>query len=276
MAGRVDGKVAILTGSAGTLGSETARLLAREGARLVLNDVASRVEALADEIRAAGGDAVAHVGSVDNADDVAAMVALASERYGRLDALWNNAGPVSNEFVFKDSHVLDMTLDYFMDTFRGHVGAAFLCSKAAIPLMIRGGGGSIINTSSSAAFAGDLVLHAYSVAKMGMITLAQSIATAYGAQNIRCNAIAPGLVPGRSSGVMSEGAIRVVQESQMLDRTGEPIDIANAVLFLASDESRWFTGQVMAVDGGLTGHQPTLATRRGLAGGGMQDADRGG
>ncbi len=275
MAGRVEGKVAILTGSAGTLGTETARLLAREGARLVLNDIAGRVETLAEEIRDGGGEAVAHVGSVDDADDVAAMVALATDRFGGLDVLWNNAGPVSNDFVFRDSHVLDMTLDHFLATFRGHVGAAFLCSKAAIPEMIRSGGGSIINTSSSAAFAGDLVLHAYSVAKMGMITLAQSIATAYGPHNIRCNAIAPGLVPGRSSGVMSEGAIRVVQESQMLDRTGEPIDIANAVLFLASDESRWFTGQVMAVDGGLTGHQPTLATRRGLAAGGMRDGSRG-
>lgn len=271
MAGRLDGKVAILTGSAGTLGAGTAKLLAGEGARLVLNDIAPRVHELADEIIAAGGEAVAHVGDVGKEDDVSAMVALAMDRYGRLDGLWNNAGPVSNDFVFKDSHILDMSLDYFVETFRGHVGAAFLCSKTAIPAMIRSGGGSIVNTSSSAAFAGDIVLHAYSVAKMGMITLAQSIATAYGPDNIRCNAVAPGLVPGRSSGVMAEAAIKVVQDSQMLARAGEPIDIGNAVLFMLSDESRWFTGQVMAVDGGLTGHQPTLATRRGMFGGGMQE-----
>lgn len=271
MTGRVSGKVAILTGAAGTLGSETARLLASEGAKLVLNDIAPRVNDLAEEIRASGYEAVAHVGSVDKEDDVEAMVGLAIEKFGRLDVLWNNAGPVSNDFVFKDSHVTEMTVDYFVETFRGHVGAAFLCSQKAIPEMIKAGGGSIINTSSSAAFGGDFVLCAYSVAKMAMITLAQSIATAYGQYNIRCNAVAPGLVLGRSSGVMSESAINVVQGSQMLNRAGEPIDIGNAVLFLASDESRWFTGQYMAVDGGLTGHQPTLATRRGMAAGGMQE-----
>ena len=270
MAGRVAGKVAILTGAAGTLGSETARLLAREGAYLVLNDIAPRVEELAEGIRASGGKAIAHLGSVDKEADVEAMIGLAVEKFGRLDVLWNNAGPVSNDFVFKDSHVTDMTLDYFVEVFRGHVGAAFLCSQKAIPEMIKAGGGSIINTSSGAAFGGDLVLCAYGVAKMGMISLAQSIATAYGHHNIRCNAVAPGLVPGRSSGVMSDAAIKVVQDSQMLNRAGEPIDIGNAVLFLASDESRWFTGQVMAVDGGLTGHQPTLATRRGMAVDGMK------
>src|SRR5690606_13272616 len=127
-----------------------------------------------------------------------------------------NAGPVSNEFVFKDSHVTDMTLEYFVDTFRGHVGAAFLCSQKAIPEMIKSGGGSIINTSSAAAFGGDLVLCAYGVAKMGMISLAQSIATYYGHQNIRANAVAPGMVPGRSSAVMTDTAVKVVQASQML------------------------------------------------------------
>jgi NAD(P)-dependent dehydrogenase (short-subunit alcohol dehydrogenase family) len=271
MPDRVVGKVAIVTGAAGLLGKAGACLLAREGAKVVFNDIDPRVETVVAEARAEGLDAVAHVGSNVVERDVAAMVDLAVRTYGRLDVLWNNAGPVSNDFVSRDSHVTDMSLEFFVETFRGHAGSVFLCSKHAIPAMIASGdGGSIINASSEQSYGGDLVLQAYGVAKSAINSLTQNIATAYGVDGIRCNAIGPGLVAGPSADVITAEGQKMILDSQMLPRPGEPRDIAGAVLFLASDEASWLTGQTIYVDGGLSGHQPHVATRRTLAGAGHQ------
>jgi NAD(P)-dependent dehydrogenase (short-subunit alcohol dehydrogenase family) len=265
MSGRLTGKVAIVTGAAGLLGSAGARLLAEHGAQVVCNDIRPSVRDVVAQMRADGLDALAHVGSNVQEDDVAAMVALARSRYGRLDILWNNGGPVAREFVACDTHVLDMTLEFFVETFRGHAGSVFLCRKHAIPVMIESGVGSIINASSEQASGGDVVLHAYGVAKSAIVTLSQNIAAAYGPHGIRCNALGPGLIagPGQVAGATQR---QMYLDSQMLPRPGVPADVAGAVLFLASDESSWLTGQMIYVDGGLTGHQPFLAARRALGG----------
>ena len=123
MSGRLTGKVAIVTGAAGLLGSAGARRLAEHGARVVFNDISPSVHDVVAQARADGLDVLAHVGSNVQEDDVAAMVSLARSRYGRLDILWNNGGPVGREFVARDTHVLDMTLEFFVETFRGHAGS---------------------------------------------------------------------------------------------------------------------------------------------------------
>jgi NAD(P)-dependent dehydrogenase (short-subunit alcohol dehydrogenase family) len=265
VSGRLEGKVAIVTGAAGLLGSAGARLLAEHGAHVVCNDISPRLSEFVAQARADGLSTIAHVGSNVEDADVKALIALALDVFGRLDILWNNGGPVAKEFVSRDTHVTEMTLDYFVETFRGHAGAVFLCSKHAIPAMIESGGGSIINASSEQASGGDLVLQAYGVAKAAIVTLSQNIATAYGPKGIRCNALGPGLIAGPGQ-VAGQAQRQMYLDSQMLTRPGLPRDIANAVLFLASDESSWLTGQMIYVDGGLTGHQPFLTARRALGG----------
>lgn len=265
---RLEGKVVIITGAAGGLGYAGTALMAREGARVVMSGRSSSVVDRASELRDQGLDVTAHVGDVSEAADVQAMVTTAMDAYGRLDVLWNNAGLVDADWIMADTNVVDMSLAHFMKTIEVNTGSVFLGAKYAIPLMIASGGGSIINSSSLQGYAGDTILTAYGTSKAAMNYLTQSIATGFGRQGIRANALAPGLIPPPASpdaqpthrleGVAS---MQIVLDSQLLGTIGEPVDVANAAVFLASDESKFITGQVLYVDGGFTAHQPTFADR---------------
>ncbi|GGN62234.1 7-alpha-hydroxysteroid dehydrogenase [Streptomyces albiflavescens] len=272
---RMQGKVAITTGAAGVLGLAGVRAMAAEGARVVMMDLSPTVHERAKELTEQGFDVTPYVGDVSVEKDMAGVVELAKDTYGRLDVLWNNAGLVSADWILQDTDVLGISRDYLMRTFEVDAVSVVLGSKYAIPVMTESGGGSIINSSSVEAAGGDLALFAYGTSKAAIEYMTKSIATSFGHLGIRSNAIAPGLIPPPArpgapadSHRLEEAApTNMVRDSQMLNTVvGDPADVASAVVFLASDESKFITGQVLHVDGGVTGHLPTLSDRRKLTG----------
>jgi NAD(P)-dependent dehydrogenase (short-subunit alcohol dehydrogenase family) len=259
--GRMKGKVAIVTGAASGIGRATAELLAREGARVVLAD---RDEAgarkAAAEIERAGGEALAQWVDIGEEEPIRAMVEAAVSRFGALHVLHNNAALTDATAHAADQSVVGMEVAAWDRAMAVNLRGAMLGCKHAIPQMIRCGGGSIVNTSSNQALSGDLSQSAYAAAKAGVLQLTRSVATAYGRQGIRCNAVSPGIVrtPGMLAACPPE-IIREIERHNLVPRIGEPEDIARAVLFLASDESSFITGQVLCVDGGQLAHLPHYA-----------------
>jgi NAD(P)-dependent dehydrogenase (short-subunit alcohol dehydrogenase family) len=246
------GKIAIVTGGARGIGAATARLLAREGASVVVTSRnAAGARALVDDIVKAGGEATAIVADVASSDDVRRTIDTAVERFGGLHVLVNNAAtiPPSRE------RVVDLDLNQWERELRVNLTGSLLGSKYAIPHMIGQGGGSIIHISSTAGLLGDDLRTAYGTSKAGLLGLSRSIAVQYGKQGIRSNVIAPGFsMTQQMLDRWSEAMLAVALEHTMTPRLGTPEDQAAAVLFLASDESAFITGQVLAVDGGLTTH----------------------
>jgi meso-butanediol dehydrogenase/(S,S)-butanediol dehydrogenase/diacetyl reductase len=236
---RLDGRTAIVTGGGSGIGKAICRRFAADGASVVVADIAGdRAEEGAAEI---GGRAVQ--ADVTVAADVARMVEVA----GRVDVLVNNAGGGMND------DLLEIDGDEWDDDLALNLKSAFLCTKAVLPQMTERGGGAIVNIASVnglAFFAND----AYSAAKAGLIQLTRSVAVRYGRFGIRVNAIAPGTIrtPLWQERVDKRPAIfeRLVSWYP-LGRVGEPEDVADAAAFLASDEARWITGEVLRVDGGL-------------------------
>ncbi|GAA0591909.1 SDR family oxidoreductase [Kribbella sandramycini] len=263
---RLQGKVAIVTGAAGGLGLAGVRAMASEGAQVVMMDLSPATFDRAKELVAEGFEVTAIVGDVSAEADIAATVALAKNTYGRLDILWSNAGLVSPEWYGQDTDAVGITLDYLMQTLKVNTGSVLLGAKHAIPVMAETGGGSIINTSSLAAAGGDLTGIAYGTSKAAINHLTRSVATAFGHLGIRSNAIAPGLIPPPAAAgphkLEDSMPTQVILDSQMIPTPGEREDVANTVVFLASDESKFITGQVLYVDGGSTGHLATLSDRR--------------
>ena len=248
--GRVAGKVAIVTGAGSGIGRETACLLAREGAAVLVADIDEGGGAeTVRQIQAESPDARAALARVDvaNADDVRRMVNQAVEQFGGLDILHNNAywAPLYRAVVETSEEEWQRTQDV---TLKG----VFYGCKYAIPVMIERGGGSIVNTASVAALSGSLKFAAYAAAKGGVAALTRSVAIDYGAQGIRCNAVAPGVIETPATApVLADPERRAWLVSKLLvGRLGQPRDIAYAVLYLASDESSFMTGQVLVVDGG--------------------------
>ncbi|MEV6712749.1 SDR family oxidoreductase [Lentzea sp. NPDC051208] len=267
---RLTGKVVIVTGAAGGLGLSGVRAMAAEGARVVMMDLSPAVRGRAEGLASEGFDVTPYVGDVSSESDMAGVVALAEKTYGGLHVLWNNAGLVSGGWINQDTDVVGVSRDYLMRTLDVNLVSVFLGSKYAVPVMARSGGGSIINTSSVQSAGGDLALVAYGTSKAAINYLTKSVATSFGHLGIRSNALAPGLIPPPAAEDAVAGThqleevapLQLVLDSQMLGTVGEQADVANAVVFLASDESKFITGQLIYVDGGMTGHLPTLSDRR--------------
>ncbi len=266
--GRVEGKVAIVTGGGqvdgpgiGT-GKAASILLARHGASVVLVDrEPERAELTRKEIEQAGGRAVVVEGDVTRPGDCERMTRSALDEFGRLDILVNNVG------VSTPGNVVDMAEETWDQMIDVNLKSVFLVSKHAIPAMTATGGGSIINISSIGALR-SIGFPAYSAAKGGMISLSQEMAAQHGPQGIRVNVVVPGSVqtPRQKSATAKLGtdldqvrrfAAAVLPLGQTTRGTGW--DIGYAVLFLASDESSWITGQVLAVDGGQSVTVPPVA-----------------
>lgn len=247
--GRLEGKVAVVTGASGGIGEETARLFAREGARVALAARSTeKGERIAADIREAGGEAVFVTTDVGEPDSVAACFATVAERYGRLDVLFNNAGGSSAA----DGPLTVAPLEEFWRCIKLDLFGTWLCSRAAIPMMQASGGGSIINSASIVGEMGIPNRDAYTAAKGGIISLTRSMAVEFAADGIRVNVVVPGavLTPRVAAFFEREPHLKKQEEAYLLG-FADPIDVANAALYLASDESRRTTGHKLPVDSGI-------------------------
>ena len=244
-----------MTGAGSGIGRATARALSREGAAVVVADIrGDAADAVVAEIREAGGEALASATDVTDEEAVREMVRGAVEAFGRLDILHNNASDLA--LLQRDHDVVGMDLALWNRTLAVSLGGPMLGCKYAIPHMVEGGGGSIINTSSINGRRGDVTRMAYGAAKGGLNTLTQYVAAAYGARGIRCNAICPGVIRTRPGMSAEDPGLKPMINSTTVGRLGEPDDVAALVVFLASPESSFITGQIIDVDGGLLSHMP--------------------
>lgn len=256
-------KVAVITGAASGIGLASARRMAGEGAAILLADLdADAAGEAAAELRKEGHRATSTGVDVLSEDSITEMVTLAVTEFGKLDVLCNNVGGSNPR---KDLDLLRMSMDEWDRAMNLNVRSTVVASRCAIPHMTEAGGGSIINTASVAGLSGDALQCAYGSSKAAVIRLTQYIATQYGQRGIRCNAVAPGAVmtPALRNNLPTD-VVDDIQNHNALDFIGEPEDVAEAMLFLASDESRYVTGQVMVVDGGMTAQSPLATGRRAM------------
>jgi NAD(P)-dependent dehydrogenase (short-subunit alcohol dehydrogenase family) len=251
--GRLDGKVALVTGAGSNpgLGRATAMRLAEEGAQLVVTDVDSAgAEACAEAIEASGGQAMALTQDVTSESQWESTMSAINEKYGGVDVVVNNAG------IAILVPLEDMTLAQWNRQIEVNLTSVFLGCRAAVGAMKTRGGGSIINLSSVAGLVGMQTCVAYGAAKGGVRIMSKSIAMEAAKYNIRCNSVHPGVIwtnmQAQATGAADPSGLDVSAMRIPLQRHGEPLDIANCVLYLASDESNYVTGAEFVVDAGMT------------------------
>ncbi len=253
MASKLAGRVAVVTAAGSGIGAATARMLAQDGAAVVVADLSGRrAEAVAGEIAAAGGR-VAWL-KMDAADPagVQAAVDLAVDRFGRLDVMVNNAGHAEIAALH------ELSLERWHRTLEVTLTSAFLGMKCCLPLMRKQGGGAIVNTASISGTAGDYGLSAYNAAKAGVINLTRSAAIENARHGIRVNCVCPGAIDTRAPLLMAGDRAEEHRHAHAavtpLGRMGRAEEIARAILFLASDEASFITGAALVADGGLIAH----------------------
>jgi len=245
---RLANKVALVTGGGSGIGQAIAERCAREGARVIVaGRTLASVEETVDHITQAGGQAVAVEGDVSEPAAVNAMVRQALDRVGHIDILVNNAGKATGDGIIDmDVETWDLDLSVVLRS-------VFLCTKAVLPGMVERRQGAIVNIASVNGLTG-LGEEAYSAAKAGMINLTRNLAVRYGSSGVRANCICPATIRTPIWQDVLERDPHVFDRLAQwypLGRIGEPDDVANAVLFLASDEAAWITGETLTVDGGL-------------------------
>jgi NAD(P)-dependent dehydrogenase (short-subunit alcohol dehydrogenase family) len=256
MTGRLEGKVAVITGAASGIGAATTRLFVAEGASVVMADVQdARCERMVEEL---GPKTSSRHCNVTREREIAAAVQHAVEKYGRLDVMFNNAGKGHPEGLIQD-----LTPEMFHEVVEVLLGGVAFGMKHAVPVMKAQKSGSIINTASVAGLGIGYGGHMYTACKAAVIHLTRSIANEVGEENVRVNAIAPGAIPtaifGRVGGMDQDAAEALIPmlktgfvKAQPIPRSGEASDIAEAALWLASDASSFVTGICLPVEGGMT------------------------
>ena len=251
--GRLEGKVAIVTGGGSGIGEATARLMAHEGAAVVVADIN---QAEAERVASGLDRALAIEVDVSDESSVTRMIERGVASFGGLDVLHNNATDSSTNAADKDIATLDMAV---FDRLVGvNLKGQFMGCKHAIPHMLARGGGSIVNTASVDGFVGRGVRAAYGASKAGVVLLTKAVAAQYGARGIRCNAVAPGLTltpgaVGNATPDYIDGALALYP----MPRLCKPEDVAHAVLFLASEEAAYVNATTLMVDGGATVYMPS-------------------
>ncbi|MFI5177480.1 MAG: 3-oxoacyl-[acyl-carrier-protein] reductase [Vicinamibacterales bacterium] len=243
--GSMEGRVALVTGASRGIGRAIARALAARGAAVVAAAREQHAAAVVDEIRAAGGTAEAASIDVTDGAAVESAVAAALARFGRLDVLVNNAG------IARDQLLLRMKREDWDAVVATNLTAAFTCAQAVLKPMIKQRSGRIINITSVVGQAGNAGQSNYAASKAGLIGFTKALALEVASRNITVNAVAPGLIETDMTRAISDGAHATWAERIPLKRLGTPEDVAAAVVFLASDEAAYITGQVLAVNGGM-------------------------
>ena len=245
---RLEGKVAIISGASGGMGAEEARLFAREGAKVVIADIIDDDgEAVARQIEDSGGEAIYVHTDVTSAESWDALVQTTLDKYGKVDILVNNAG------ISSGSHEDPLDIDGWTRIMDVNSTGVYLGTRAVIPTMREAGSGSIVNISSIMGFVGGEGGHpAYHASKGAVRIFTKATAVRYGPDGIRANSIHPGFMPPmRTSNFRSNDERQQLIDLTPLRRTGETIEVANGVLFLASDEASFVTGTELVIDGGF-------------------------
>lgn len=246
---RLAGKAAFITGAGTGIGRATAELFAREGARVTIAEIdPASGEETAQRILAAGGQAIAITTDVREPESIEAAIRKAAQHWGGLHVLHNNAGGST----MVDSNVVDVPLEEFWRAISLDLFGTFLGCRFGIPEIIRSGGGSVINMTSAVALMGFEGRDCYTSAKGGIASLTRSLAVEYGRQGVRVNAIAPSVTMTERVKQLLAGTPSLQRiADQHLRGLGEPMDVAHAVLYLASDEARVTTGSILPVDSGV-------------------------
>jgi NAD(P)-dependent dehydrogenase (short-subunit alcohol dehydrogenase family) len=259
------GRVAIVTGAGGEggIGECTARLLAEAGARVVLADLSSsKLEKTASGLIKEGLEVAQCATDISDERSVESLIRFTQQKYGRLDILDNNA---ASQGQAEDREVASMSVALWDQIMAVNARGTMLACKHALPLMMAGGGGSIINISSGTSTAGDFFATAYASSKGAINTLTRYVATQYGPHGVRCNALVLGLIATPVlEATMPEPLREIFRENKLTGRLGEPRDVAEMVVFLGSERSRYITGQLLPVDGGFYAHTPTSAPVKAL------------
>ncbi|WP_026674643.1 SDR family NAD(P)-dependent oxidoreductase [Alkalihalobacterium bogoriense] len=245
---RLEGKVAIITGASSGIGRATAFRFAEEGAKLVLTDIKiDQGQQLQQTLTNDGYDALFVKADVTNETEIQQVVNKTISQFGRIDILFNNAG-IGNE----EKRLVDMKSEEWDKVINVNLKSIFLGMKYVIPEMMKQTGGSIINTSSLLGIKGKKYVAPYNASKAGVLTLTKNAALEYGEQNIRVNAIAPGVIdtPIIDEWRKHPEKWNIISRANALRRLGTPIEVANVVVFLASKESSFITGTTIMVDGG--------------------------
>ncbi|MFL5643108.1 MAG: SDR family NAD(P)-dependent oxidoreductase [Chloroflexota bacterium] len=249
----LDGKVALITGGAGAIGLATARRCAEEGARVVIADRdPARLDRAAADLRDGGLDVVALAVDVTSEASVSELLARIATDHGRLDILFTSAG------VLVSGSVVETSLEEWQRTLAVNLTGTFLCAKYAVPLMLAGGGGSIVLMSSTSGLVAEQATAAYCASKGGIVMLGRQMALDFARDGIRVNVVCPGWIdtPFNDPAVERSGGVEAlapfIEAMVPIGRQGEPEEVADVVVFLASDRSRLMTGSVVVADGGLT------------------------
>ena len=259
--GLVEGKVALITGAGANIGEACARMLAAQGASVVVADInLAGAERVAQDICASGGSAIALPVDIGKEASVEALAAAAIARFGKINVLHNNAANTGADQMSRDAALTEMAPEVWDAAFTVNVRGTMLVTKHIVPHMIAAGGGSIINTGSGVSLLGDVLNPAYSASKAAVNALTRNTAAQFGKANIRCNAVLPGLVLSPvARAQMTEAQLAMIQRHVLLPRESVADDIAGAVTWLASDLSAFVTGQIISIDGGICHHQPHYA-----------------
>lgn len=261
---KLNDKICIVTGGGSGIGRASAMALAAEGGVVTVADInLAAAEAVAAEIRSIGGRAEAAYIDICSEDAIRGAIEDVAARQGRLDVIHNNAAYATPEAIAADTDILSIPTGIWDSVMQGTLRGTMLCCRYAVLAMRDAGGGSIINTSSMYGMDAFYRMPAYSVSKAGINMLTRQVATSFGREGIRCNAVAPSMIhtPLLAENIPAE-FVEMNVDATLTGFLGEPTDVANAVVWLASPQSRYITGQVIRVDGGSTAHLATYDAAR--------------